>query len=597
MLRAVRREDKGEVLVREVTIPPDAPTSLGREPRRQGGDPDFGADVAVAGDGLVSNRHAVLTWNGVNLRVQRWHKARNPVYSYDPDDPTVARPADDFTVEPFGRFRIGNTIFLVLPDVGGDPGFTERSISGEELNTSPFADPAVQIDALVRLPDMIRHAPDEDQLVGELLDVLLIGVPRAEATAVVAWDGRNVQVRASKFRDGVRPRPLGPSRQLVTRAVQNYENVQHIWGGGGDNPDATFAAGGADWAICVRLIGPAPEAIYLLGRITTNPAEVAVGMTGDMKFAKLAGDIYSGLSEIRLLQRRDQQFTQLVSPIVRQAVAGRSLDEVVVHQQLPVTVLFCDLRGSVSAVERGGGDLLNTWDLISQALDVMAAAIISTDGVIGDFQGDAAMGFWGWPLPQEDQIDRAARAALTIRRKFAAFVARRGHPLADFVCGIGLAHGDAIAGRLGTSDQVKIGVFGPTVNRAARLESATKLLKVPILVDEAVLAHLRDGPLRAWCRTRRLAKVVPQGMSAPVLIGELLPPDGEAGPNLWEANRKMYEGALDRFLAGDWAGFRRVAGGFPPDGPMAFLARYVDDNAGPDGRPPAGWDGGVPVAK
>ena len=28
--------------------------------------------------------------------------------------------------------------------------------------------------------------------------------------------------------------------------------------------------------------------------------------------------------------------------------------------------------------------------------------VLDTDGVIGDFHGDAAMGFWGWPLQQQD---------------------------------------------------------------------------------------------------------------------------------------------------------------------------------------------------
>ena len=594
LLRAVRREDHDDVVVREAHLPSDSPVWLGREPRRSGGDPDYGADIAVGGDGLISNRHATLTWDGTRLRVQRWHKARNPVYLLEPGDPPAARPADDFTVELFGRFRIGNTIFLALPDIP-DGVVHERSISGDELKTLPFADPAVQIDALAALPDMIRHAPNDDQLVGELLAVLLRGVPRADAVAVVSWDGNKVEVRSAKFRNG-RPRPLKPSRQLVSRAVNGYENVQHVWAGEGDT-SVTAATGGADWAVCVRLIGPEPEAAYLLGRLPTGPSDGGSILVADMKFAKLAGDIFSGLREIRVLQRRDGFLAQMLTPVVRHALAGRSFDEVVVPRQLQTTVIFCDLRGSVSAVERGGGDLLGTWDTISQALDVMAGAIVAQDGVIGDFQGDAAMGFWGWPLPQEDQIDRAARAALMIRKRFAGFAARRGHPLADFVCGIGLAHGDAIAGRLGATDQIKIGVFGPTVNRAARLEAATKALKVPILVDEAVLTQLRDGPPRQWCRTRRVAKVLPQGLSSPVMIGELLPPDGEAGPNLSETNRRMYEGALDRFLAGDWVGFRRVASTFPADGPMAYVVKYVEQSAGPDGRPSADWNGGIPVAK
>ncbi len=80
--------------------------------------------------------------------------------------------------------------------------------------------------------------------------------------------------------------------------------------------------------------------------------------------------------------------------------------------------------------------------------------------MVGDFHGDAAMGFWGWPLPQTDAVVRACRAALAIRSAFEA--AEAGSPLADFRIGIGIASGRAVAGKIGTIDQVKVTVFGPS---------------------------------------------------------------------------------------------------------------------------------------
>ena len=43
--------------------------------------------------------------------------------------------------------------------------------------------------------------------------------------------------------------------------------------------------------------------------------------------------------------------------------------------------------------------------------------ILETGGVIGDFHGDSAMGFWGWPLEQSDTAIRAIRAASSIRKQ------------------------------------------------------------------------------------------------------------------------------------------------------------------------------------
>src|SRR5262249_41038778 len=143
-------------------------------------------------------------------------------------------------------------------------------------------------------------------------------------------------------------------------------------------------------------------------------------------------------------------------------------------RQNDVTVMFCDIRGSVGLIEHGRADLMAMWETMSQALGIMSEAIQEYGGVVGDLQGDAAMGFWGWPTSDISQIEQAARAALAIHRKFSKLAQRSHHSLCGFACGIGLAHGPAIAGRIGTLDQFKFDVFGPTVNLAARLESMTK---------------------------------------------------------------------------------------------------------------------------
>ena len=111
------------------------------------------------------------------------------------------------------------------------------------------------------------------------------------------------------------------------------------------------------------------------------------------------------------------------------------------RRESEVAVLFCDLRGFSRTSERSGSDLLGLLERVSKALGVMTHQILDHGGVVGDFQGDAAMGFWGWPLPQSDIALRAALAALGIRAQFEAAAAQPGHPLADFRAGIGIATG------------------------------------------------------------------------------------------------------------------------------------------------------------
>jgi adenylate cyclase len=565
-----------------------------------GADPEYGSDLIIPDDELISNYHATLTWMAGMLHVVRRPKAQNLIFRLNRSEPRALLPVDDFNANIYDQFRIGDTEFTLLPD--GDP--IERVCDADELRKVDFADPAERIESLAELPSLIPLAPNEEQLIAALLQVALKGVPRSSGVAFVqAGENLDIIIRSSADRTSA-SNSLRPSRRLVHRALDRFENVVYVWPKLSDTipaSDTPTMATGTDWAICIPLTGPRPEGLYLTGQHPTSSAKLlldAPQLTSDMKFARLAGDIFSHLRELRVIQQRELFLAQLVSPSVRRNLAGQRLEELTAPTEVPVTVLFCDLRGSVQTVERGRHDLMGTWGTLSEALDVMTEAIVQEDGVIGDFQGDAAMGFWGWPLSQEDQIDRAARAALTIRKKFASFARKKGHRLSEFVCGVGLAHGPAVAGRLGTTDQAKIGVFGPVVNRAARLEAATKRLRVPILIDEMVAGALsRPGMAGFGYRVRRIARVIPQGFQEPVLIAELLPPVGEPGTNLSELNRRIYEAALDRFLAGEWSAWRTLLERFPPDGPAEFVGRYIESNQGVGGVPPVGWNGGVPVEK
>ena len=136
-------------------------------------------------------------------------------------------------------------------------------------------------------------------------------------------------------------------------------------------------------------------------------------------------------------------------------------------------------------------------------------------------------------------------------REFARAGAEADHPLANFRAGLGIASGPAVAGSIGTADQVKVTVFGPVVNLASRLEGMTKQLQASVLVDETTAAWLRENANTDSLRVRRVARVLPYGMSTPLTVSELLPPEG-ADCILSNDHLKFYEQALDHFIAGDW---------------------------------------------
>jgi len=59
--------------------------------------------------------------------------------------------------------------------------------------------------------------------------------------------------------------------------------------------------------------------------------------------------------------------------------------------------------------------------------------------------------------------------------------------------GVGIASGRVVAGNAGTHQRVTYTCVGDTVHVAARLESHTKVVRRPILIDENTRRGLEDG--------------------------------------------------------------------------------------------------------
>jgi adenylate cyclase len=360
--------------------------------------------------------------------------------------------------------------------------------------------------------------------------------------------------------------------------------------------------GNLDWAFCVPVPGESCPGwgIYAAGRSTADlAASVTAPLTegelaDDLKFAELTADILGALRQVRKLQRDQARLSQFFSPAVQKILTASEPEAALRPTETDVTVMFCDLRGFSQTVEAEAKHLLEILERVSLALGVMTQNILDHQGAIADFLGDAALGFWGWPLADSDMARHACLAALGIRRYYERLADQPGNPLAGFRVGIGVATGRAVAGRIGPHEQAKVTVFGPVVNLASRLESMTKQLHVPILLDEATAQFVREKIPPDQARIRRLAKVRPYGLETPLVVSELLPPAGENAA-LTDADLANYEAALDAFLAGNWDQAFGLLHKVPPadQGKDILTGHIIAHNR----TPPRGWDGVIPLAQ
>ncbi len=551
-------------------------------------------------DPQISRRHAQVIWTNDTLRIIRLDCGRNPIYFR-------GQVQDVFAVRTGEHFVIGGTTFTLSDErvnvtLDSPPGASEQAYSPDYLQSLNFRDADQRIEVLSRLPEVISGAATDGELSLRLISLILTGIPRATAAAIVAVAaGDSSQVNVLHWdRRTEEQGEFSPSGRLIRNAVESGKSVASIWDRNPGHVSATFGEqNDMDWAFCTPVLGRACPgwAIYVCGRFDAQlhpgpPHRRTEELQDELKFAELAATTLHNLRDVRLLEQHQASLRQFFSPVVLDALAGQDPELVLAPRQAEVSVLFCDLRGFSRRSERDAGDLLGLLHRVSRALGVMTHHILKEGGVVGDFHGDAAMGFWGWPLEDPAAIERACRAALSIREEFAAAALRDDHPLIDFRAGIGLATGPAVAGKIGTVDQVKVTVFGPVVNLASRLETMTKVLRAPILIDEETSRRVRAGVSPDVARVRRVARVRPYGMEGSVEVSELLPP-AAVFPQLTDKHIEAYETALDALQSRDWeTAFQWLHQVPAEDRVKDFLTVFIAQH---NRMPPVAWDGVIPI--
>ncbi len=563
---------------------------------------------AVVWDDRISRQHATFRWNGSKLEVKRLPEARNTIFFR-------GQQRDQFLAAVGEHFVIGQTTFTILDQQvqfsqHAIPAFAEQTFSANVLRQTKYRDADRRIEVLGKLPEIIAGASSDEELCVRIVNVLLLGIPQASFVAILraptktGLDGQtsstaSVTTNLAKNNLGtvigqvevlhwdcrsITGNKFAPSSQLVRAATESQVSVLHVWNRSIEASSSFTQSESVDWAFCTPVISDACPgwAIYVAGDFAGPSAfsakervEESEVLQDDLKFAELTATTLGALRQVRTLQRRQDGLRNFFAPVVLEALAGRDPDKVLAPRETNVSVLFCDLRGFSKQSEDAADKLLELLQRVSDALGVMTHHILASGGVVGDFHGDAAMGFWGWPIASDGAMQAACLAALGIREQFERAAAQPDHPLANFRAGLGIASGPAVAGRIGTTDQVKVTVFGPVVNLASRLEAMTKQLQASILIDETTAGWLRANVSRDVLRVRRVARVLPFGMLTPLIVSELLPPAGP-GSVLTDEHIQYYDAALDHFLAGRWPDAFRLLHQVPAEDQVKdFLTVYI----------------------
>jgi len=177
-----------------------------------------------------------------------------------------------------------------------------------------------------------------------------------------------------------------------------------------------------------------------------------------------------------------------------------------------ITAMFTDIRNFTTITE--ANDPTDVIDLINQYYSIVIETVQAHGGNANQLQGDGLMSFFGAPVFYSDHAQRAVRSALEIRRQLAAFNGEQARKNGiQIEMGVGIATGQVVAGFAGTQSRATYLCVGDTINLSARLESHTKKVKRPIVIDENTYRELD-----ASVQMEALGEEIFKGKTVPVQV-------------------------------------------------------------------------------
>jgi class 3 adenylate cyclase/ActR/RegA family two-component response regulator len=231
----------------------------------------------------------------------------------------------------------------------------------------------------------------------------------------------------------------------------------------------------------------------------TTPAAAAEAV--EKLFLRLAQDAsgggHSSLRRLRMLHEaivnREEQ-GETLSRLLPGGVAemlrnqGRQAGET---KELVVSVLMSDIRGYSTIAEHADPSALAGQLNVHRG--EMNRAILSVDGTVMQFVGDAVMAVFGAPVAMEDHAERAVQAALAMHDAQDEVNRRwRDQGLAEFGLGIGVTTGPVAAALLGSEERLEYTLVGDTVNLSQRLQQWAE--PGDTVLSEATYRGLADLP-------------------------------------------------------------------------------------------------------
>ncbi len=383
---------------------------------------------------------------------------------------------------------------------------------------------------LVQVARTLIEAPDVDQILSKVVDLLFDFLPAERAVVVLREDsGRLVATLARQRGRSGSDSGESFSHTIVETVVR--ERVAVLTSDA--LTDDRFEAGQSiriqqiRSAMCV----PLWNREHVIGALHVDtPLKTGTFTADDLDLLTALGNFAAVAIERARLQGRiakeeriRERLARYHSPGVVEEIVSEGPAGVEKVRTRDVTVFFADIVGFTTAAETMAPEDLSVF--LETVFTFAADAIFEQGGTLDKFIGDAVMAFFGAPIPQPDHPRRAVAAAAKLIESLKAWnVGRvaRGEPEVSVRVGVNTGH--AVVGDIGSDRRVDYTVLGNTVNVAARLESSVAGPNEIVVGEETarlagnafVFEPLGERRLKGLTKGTRAFRVVLSGDGAPV---------------------------------------------------------------------------------
>jgi|GEM_PF-436230 len=355
---------------------------------------------------------------------------------------------------------------------------TEESLTTRSYVVPPFAQPdhaslpeLGPLEALSELSALIGGAESLADLMPVLEAKLPQLIPHATRGAVLLPDERGKLLLKAHW-------PQGEHSVSMTWVRQAFENKEaFLWSIPEEDATADATPHSAYfYKVQSAIYVPLTSGSEVLGVIYVDNHLIRAAFSqSDLELMKVLAGQVAQFIKLRVLAREDHRQTSIRSTFLRQfppkaaeRLASKYGREKIGGEKVdPVTILVSDVRNFTALSAEMDPDAIVR--MINEMFDALVPIVFEFDGVVDKFVGDSVLAVFGSPEPDDQQWEKAVRAALEMQNAIRMLgEGRRARRLPVFEIGISIHSGAVIHGFIGSQQRTEYTVIGDAVNKASR---------------------------------------------------------------------------------------------------------------------------------